>query len=96
LFTTKFPNRRIQSIKNAVMGIIDYVGDNAIQIDAVEYEKKVRDQCPRLLGSDERVIYAFKSRGGSGRDKHMFTSTRFLIKDRKGEWWDRIRVSASR
>lgn len=77
------------------MGIIDYVGDNAIQIDAIEYEKKVRDQCPRLLGSDERVIYAFKSRGGSGRDKHMFTSTRFLIKDKKGEWWDRIRVSAS-
>jgi len=61
------------------------MGDNFVQIDAGECEKKLRDGNPRLLRSDERVVLAFKGRGGSGRDKHMLTTARVLIRDKKGE-----------
>jgi len=67
------------------MGIIDIVGNNAAQIDAVEYEKKVREKYPeKLLQPDERIVFAFKSLGGSGRDHYMLTTKRLLIKDKMG------------
>lgn len=69
------------------MGIIDYLGDNSAQIDAGEYEQKVREQDPRLLQQDERVVLAFKGRGGKGRDHYMFTSSRVIIRDKKGMCW---------
>eukprot|EP00574_Skeletonema_japonicum_P003936 CAMPEP_0201723202 /NCGR_PEP_ID=MMETSP0593-20130828/7332_1 /ASSEMBLY_ACC=CAM_ASM_000672 /TAXON_ID=267983 /ORGANISM="Skeletonema japonicum, Strain CCMP2506" /LENGTH=861 /DNA_ID=CAMNT_0048214277 /DNA_START=191 /DNA_END=2776 /DNA_ORIENTATION=+ len=67
------------------MGIIDIVGNNFAQIDAVEYEKKVREKYPEaLLQQDERIVFAFKSLGGSGRDHYMLTTKRLLIKDKMG------------
>ena len=67
------------------MGIIDIVGNNAAQIDAAEYEKKVREKYPeKLLQPDERIVFAFKSLGGSGRDHYMLTTKRLLIKDKMG------------
>mmetsp|Transcript_19345 Transcript_19345/g.29830 ORF Transcript_19345/g.29830 Transcript_19345/m.29830 type:complete len:858 (-) Transcript_19345:67-2640(-) len=67
------------------MGIIDIVGNNAAQIDAAEYEQKVREKYPSaLLQTDERIVFAFKSLGGSGRDHYMLTTKRLLIKDKMG------------
>mmetsp|Transcript_25408 Transcript_25408/g.50973 ORF Transcript_25408/g.50973 Transcript_25408/m.50973 type:complete len:509 (-) Transcript_25408:1290-2816(-) len=67
------------------MGIIDIVGNNAAQIDAAEYEQKVREKYPSaLLQPDERIVFAFKSLGGSGRDHYMLTTKRLLIKDKMG------------
>mmetsp|Transcript_635 Transcript_635/g.1019 ORF Transcript_635/g.1019 Transcript_635/m.1019 type:complete len:863 (+) Transcript_635:185-2773(+) len=67
------------------MGIIDIVGNNAAQIDAAEYERKVREKYPSaLLQPDERIVFAFKSLGGSGRDHYMLTTKRLLIKDKMG------------
>lgn len=66
------------------MGIIDYVGDNSSQIDAKEYEQKVRVDDPQLLQNDEHLVFAFRGRGGKGRDHYMLTTTRVLIRDKKG------------
>lgn len=66
------------------MGLIDYMGDNSKQIDAAEYEQKIRGDDPRLLQHDEHLVFAFRGRGGSGRDHYMLTTTRVLIKDKKG------------
>lgn len=77
------------------MGVIDYIGENFVHIDAGECEKKLRDANPRLLRSDERVVLAFKGRGGSGRDKHVLTTARVLIRDKKGEY-DIIRPLSGR
>jgi len=66
------------------MGLIDYVGDNAAQIDANEYEEQVREEDPQLLLYNERIVFAFKGRGGKGRDYYMLTTTRVIIRDKKG------------
>lgn len=66
------------------MGIIDYVGNNSAPIDAVECETKLRSKTPKLLLPNERIILAFKGRGGAGRDKTMLTSDRVIIQDKKG------------
>lgn len=73
------------------MGVIDFLGDNAAQIDAAEYEEKVREDDPRLLQHDERLVFAFKGRGGSGRDHYMLTSKRLLIRDKRGMTGKRIK-----
>ena len=65
------------------MGLIDYLGDNAAQIDAKEYEEKLREDDPQLLQIDESIVFAFQGRGGSGRDHHMLTSKRVLIRDKR-------------
>jgi Bacterial PH domain len=62
----------------------DFVFDNAHTVDAAETEKKQREKYPHLLHKDEKVLLAWKDRGGMGRDKNMFTSHRILMKDGKG------------
>jgi len=66
------------------MGLIDYIGDNSKQIDATEYEEKVREEDPNLLQHDENIVFAFKGRGGSGRDHYMLTTTRVILRDKRG------------
>jgi len=67
------------------MGIIDIIGNNAAQIDASEYENKVREKYPpALLQHDEHIVFAFKSLGGSGRDHYMLTNKRVLVRDKMG------------
>jgi hypothetical protein len=68
-----------------------YLGDNAAQIDAAEYETKLRASDPRLLQNDETIVFAFKGRGGKGRDHSMFTNRRVLIRDKRGTTGKRIR-----
>jgi hypothetical protein len=67
-----------------IMDIINYVGENSIQIDAAEYDKKLRIDDAKLLLHDERVVYAFRGRGGNGRDTHVLTTRRLLMRDKKG------------
>lgn len=62
----------------------DFVFDNAHGVDAAEAEKKQREKYPKLLHKDEKILFAWKDRGGMGRDKNYFTSHRILIKDGKG------------
>jgi hypothetical protein len=62
----------------------DFVFDNSYQQDAKEAEAAVRKKYPLLLHPQETVEFAFKDRGGKGRDKEYFTSHRILIKDGKG------------
>jgi len=76
------------------MGLVDYFGDNAAQIDAKEYEGNVRESDPRLLQQDEHLVFAFKGRGGSGRDHYMLTTKRVLIRDKKGMTGKRIYYSS--
>jgi hypothetical protein len=66
------------------MGVIDFIGDNAAQIDATEYEEKLRENDPQVLQPDEHIVFAFKGRGGSGRDKYMLTTKRIIFRDKKG------------
>lgn len=68
-----------------------YLGDNASQIDAAEYETKLRASDPRLLQNDETIVFAFKGRGGKGRDHNIFTNKRVLIRDKRGATGKRIR-----
>ncbi|KAL7543852.1 hypothetical protein ACHAXR_013222 [Thalassiosira sp. AJA248-18] len=73
------------------MGLIAFLGDNAAQIESKEYEQKIREEDPRLLQNDEHLVYAFKGRGGSGRDHYMLTTKRVLVRDKKGMTGKRIR-----
>jgi hypothetical protein len=67
------------------MGVwFDFIFDNAYQQDAAEVDVSVRKKYPLLLHKDEKIILAFRDRGGKGRDKEYFTSHRILIKDGKG------------
>jgi len=66
------------------MGFMDYIGDNAAQLDAVEYENELREKDPRVLQPDEQIVYAFAGRGGSGRDHYMLTNKRVIVRDKKG------------
>lgn len=59
--------------------IIDFLGDNAKQINAQDVETKFKTKYPILL-KDETVELAFKS----GRDTTCFTSRRILLVDVKG------------
>ena len=73
------------------MGFVNFIGDNSISIDAVEYETKLRSDDPQLLLPTEHVIYAFHGRGGKGRDTFALTSHRVLVRDKKGITGKRIR-----
>jgi len=67
------------------MGVfMDFVFDNTYAVDAHEAENNMRRKYPELLHEKEKVILAFKDRGGKGRDKEYFTSHRILMKDGKG------------
>lgn len=70
---------------------IAFMGDNAKQIDAQEYEQKMREDHPQLLQHDENIVFAFKGRGGKGRDSSMFTTKRLLIRDKRGMTGKRVR-----
>ena len=76
------------------MGLIDYIGDNSKQIDASEYEEKVREEDPNLLQHDENIVFAFKGRGGSGRDHYMLTTTRVILRDKRGVTGKRVRYTS--
>eukprot|EP00961_Rhodomonas_salina_P256657 3468008-Rhodomonas_salina.2 len=64
--------------------IFDYVGDNHIQADAQEEEKKLKADFPFLLQEGETVAFAFIARGGKGRDSFYFTDSRILERDVTG------------
>ena len=66
------------------MGFGNFLGNNAVSVDATNEESSVRSKYPLLLHPDEHVEIAFKDRGGAGRDKSYFTTHRILIKDGKG------------
>ena len=62
----------------------DFIFDNAYAVDAKEAEKSQREKYPKLLHKDEKILFAWKDRGGKGRDKNYFTTHRILMKDGKG------------
>jgi len=62
----------------------NFLGKIAAQKDSNEVESKARKKHPYLLESDEKVIFAFKDRGGKGRDSSCFTDRRIIIKDKLG------------
>ena len=66
------------------MGWYDFIFDNSYQQDAHDAETKVRSKYPLLLNDREKILLAFKGRGGQGRDKEYFTTHRILLKDGKG------------
>ena len=84
----------INLVANSNMGLIDYIGDNSKQIDATEYEEKVREEDPNLLQHDENIVFAFKGRGGSGRDHYMLTTTRVILRDKRGVTGKRVRYTS--
>jgi len=59
--------------------VMDWLGDNNKQVEALEIEKTFKEECPILL-KDEKVEIAFKS----GRDTFAFTDKRILKVDVKG------------
>ncbi|KAL3807765.1 hypothetical protein ACHAXA_007578 [Cyclostephanos tholiformis] len=73
------------------MGFANYIGDNSTKIDSVEYEKTLRSEDPHFLMKDERVVYAFRGRGGKGRDFYALTSSRLVVRDKKGISGKRVR-----
>lgn len=61
--------------------LIAAVGNNSIGTDAASQEAQLRQNHPRLLMDDEKVLLSFKGRGGIGRNDHFFTTKRILFKD---------------
>ena len=59
--------------------IVDWLGDNAKQVDAKEVEDKLKTEFP-VLFADEKVELAFQS----GRDFKVFTDRRIFLMDVKG------------
>ena len=47
----------------------DFLFDNAYNVDASEAEASIRRKYPLLLHDKEKIVLAFKDRGGKGRDK---------------------------
>lgn len=66
------------------MGIYDVIFDNAYKEDADDAESRIREKYPFLLNETEKILLAFKGRGGTGRDKDYFTTHRILLKNGKG------------
>ena len=66
------------------MGLYDFIFDNAYKECADDAESRLRKKYPLLLHETEKILLAFKGRGGKGRDKDYFTSHRILLKDGKG------------
>ena len=66
------------------MGLLNFLSNNTVGVDAEEAESKIRNESPYLLYETEHIELAFKSKGEGGRDKSFFTSHRVLIKDGKG------------
>jgi hypothetical protein len=64
--------------------MFSYFSDNAIECDASERETVLREKVPDLLLADERVLLAYKDRGGKGRDSSFFTNYRIIIKNKMG------------
>jgi len=64
--------------------IANFIGDNAVQVDATGAEKALRASYPALLHAKETVELAFANRGGAGRDQHIFSSHRLLLVNVKG------------
>lgn len=74
-----------QETKIVKMGVwTDFIFDNTYAVDAKEAEANARKKYPLLFHENEKVILAFKDRGGKGCDKEYFTDVRILIKDGKG------------
>ena len=71
------PNVDVQ--QSTVGNVIDWLGDNAQQVDAPTVEQRFKTEFPILL-QDETVELAFRS----GRDTIAFTSRRVLFVDVKG------------
>lgn len=59
--------------------VIDWMGDNAKQVDAKAVEERLKTEFPILL-AHETVELAFQS----GRDLKVFTNVRVLLMDVKG------------
>ena len=74
------------------MGFMDYIGDNAAEIDPMEYKNEVREKDPHLLQLDEDVVFAFAGRGSKGRDHYMLTTKRVIIRDKKSAAMSRFRI----
>ena len=66
------------------MGLTAYLGDDAARMDAAEYEAEVRSKDPRLLQSDERLVLAYRGQGDKGHDHRLFTSERYISRDKRG------------
>lgn len=64
--------------------IIAFVSDNSKPMEAEEMREKLNKDCPRLLQPGERVLLAFKDRGGKGRDDSAWTDYRIIIRDKQG------------
>merc|ERR1719491_204623 len=56
----------------------------SLEADTIEREENIRSKVPELLDSSETVKYAYKSRGGKGRDSVTFTNYRLIFKDKQG------------
>lgn len=63
---------------------MDFFGNNYTHADTIEREESLRSKVPELLDSSETVKYAYKSRGGKGRDSVSFTNYRLIFKDKQG------------
>lgn len=64
--------------------VIGFFGDNAGQVDAVERDAQIREEYPKLLQADEKILVAFVGRAGKGRDSILFTNKRLIMIDRQG------------
>jgi len=64
--------------------LVAFISDNAILADPKEREESIRSKVPDCLLPDEKIVFAFKDRGGKGRDSSNLTTKRILIKDKKG------------
>ena len=64
--------------------MMNFLGNNYTEYDVIEREEKVSGKTPDLLDPSEHIKYAYKSRGGKGRNSCSFTSNRIIIKDKQG------------
>uniref|UniRef100_A0A7S4KX97 Bacterial Pleckstrin homology domain-containing protein n=1 Tax=Paramoeba aestuarina TaxID=180227 RepID=A0A7S4KX97_9EUKA len=70
--------------------VIAYISDDLAVSSVEEGEQRMQEISKYLLVDGEKVLLAFRGRGGNGRDYTYFTSRRILVQDVKGLTGKRI------
>lgn len=75
--------------RGSVDKLMDWLGDNAKQVDPGTMEEMLKNRYPILL-EDEKVHMSFKS----GRDYSVFTDTRYLLIDVQGIFGKKVEFTS--
>jgi hypothetical protein len=88
----KTPSATLPTTENKaqMQGFMDWIGNNAVQLDSASVQAKFTNDYPVLMKGEENVHLAFKT----GRDTTIITNKRFFVVDVKGWTGKRIKFES--